>query len=532
MVLHRATSSLAIVEDLHRGVFLPDLLVWALRRDTDRPAIFLGEEVLSVGELGAQISRYAQVYASQGVAPGSGVAMLSVNRPEVLYAIGAYMVSGCRNTPLHPLGSFDDHAYVLKDASIETLVFDPSFAERAEQLRARVPSVKRLLSFGPSTIGVDLCAEAEHFDPLPLVAPSVQPEEISALSYTGGTTGAPKGVMTTYRGSSTMAQIMLAEWQWPDELRHLVCTPLSHAGSSLVVPVLVKGGSVVVLPRFDAAKVLQTIARYRITSVMLVPSMIYALLDHPDFATTDLSSLQTVFYGASPMSPARLQEAIRKMGRIFFQFYGQTEAPQTVCVLRKEEHDPDDLARLATCGRPVPWVHVALLDDDGREVTPGEPGEICVRGQLVMKGYQNKPDETAAAFTHGWLHTGDVAREDEHGFFTIVDRKKDMIVSGGFNVFPREIEDVLSSHRAVAAAAVIGVPDETWGEAVKAVVVLRDGMAATPEELMALVKQHKGSHYAPKSVDFTDTIPLTAVGKPDKKALRAHYWSDADRQVG
>jgi fatty-acyl-CoA synthase len=520
------------MEDLNRGVFLPDLLVWALRQDPDRPAIFLGEEVLSVAELGAQICRYAQAYAALGVATGSGVAMLSINRPEVLYAIGAYMVSGCRNTPLHPLGSLDDHAYVLEDAGIETLVFDPSFAERAGQLRDRLPGLKRLLSFGPSAIGVDLCALAEDFEARPLVAPSVKPEDISALSYTGGTTGAPKGVMTTYRGSATMAQIMLAEWQWPDDLRHLVCTPLSHAGSSLVVPVLVRGGSVVVLPRFDATLVLEAIERYRITSVMLVPSMIYALLDNPHFATTDLSSLQTVFYGASPMSPARLQEAIRNMGPIFFQFYGQTEAPQTVCVLRKEEHDPDDLARLATCGRPVPWAHVALLDDDGREVRKGEPGEICVRGQLVMKGYQNKPDETAAAFEHGWLHTGDVAREDEYGFYTIVDRKKDMIVSGGFNVFPREIEDVLSSHPAVASAAVIGVPDETWGEAVKAVIVLRDGMTAAPAELMALVKERKGSHYAPKSVDFTDAIPLTAVGKPDKKALRSRYWSDAGRQVG
>jgi fatty-acyl-CoA synthase len=520
------------VEDLYRGVFLPDLLIWALRQDPDRPAIFSGEQVLSIAQLSAQVSRYAQVYAAQGVSPGSGVGMLSVNRPEVLYAIGAYMVSGCRNTPLHPLGSLDDHAYVLEDAAIETLVFDPSFTERAEQLRDRIPSLKRLLSFGPSRVGVDLCALAETFEPHPLVAPTVQPEDISALAYTGGTTGAPKGVMSTYRGSGAMAHIMLSEWQWPDDLCHLICTPLSHAGSSLVVPVLVRGGSVVVLPRFDAGAVLETIERYRITSVMLVPSMIYALLDHPDFSTTDLSSLQTVFYGASPMSPARLQEAIHKLGRIFFQFYGQTEAPQTVCVLRKEDHDPDDLARLATCGRPVPWVHVALLDDDGQEVQKGEPGEICVRGPLVMKGYRNKPSETAAALQHGWLHTGDVAREDEHGFFTIVDRKKDMIVSGGFNVFPREIEDVLSSHPAVASAAVIGVPDETWGEAVKAVVVLRAGHAVSPEELIALVKQRKGSHYAPKSVDFADAIPLTAVGKADKRTLRTRYWSDADRQVG
>jgi fatty-acyl-CoA synthase len=241
--------------------------------------------------------------------------------------------------------------------------------------------------------------------------------------------------------------------------------------------------------------------------------------------------LQTIFYGASPMSPTRLQEAIGKLGPIFFQFYGQTEAPQTVCVLRKEEHDPDDLARLASCGRPVPWVRVGLLDDDGNEVAPGEPGELCVQGPLVMKGYWNRPDETADALAGGWLHTGDVARQDADGFLTIVDRKKDMIVSGGFNVFPREVEDVISTHPAVALVGVVGVPDEKWGEAVKAVVVLRDGASFDPAELIALVKDKKGSHHAPKSVDVVDSLPLSPLGKPDKKALRARYWADSDRLV-
>jgi fatty-acyl-CoA synthase len=291
-----------------------------------------------------------------------------------------------------------------------------------------------------------------------------------------------------------------------------------------------------VLPKFDAGAVLDAIERHRITSVFLVPSMIYAILDHPRLDQTDLSSLQTVFYGASAMSPTRLREAIRRIGPVFFQFYGQTEAPQTVFVLRKEEHDPDDLSRLASCGRPVPWLKVALLDDQGREVQRGEAGEICVRGPLVMKGYWNKPEQTAEALAGGWLHTGDIAREDEQGFYSIVDRKKDMIVSGGFNVFPREIEDVLSTHPTVAAAAVIGVPDEKWGEAVKAIVVLRTGGAVSPDELAAelaaLVKERKGSHHAPKSVEFADALPLTAVGKPDKQALRQRYWSGADRKVG
>lgn len=517
--------------DLYRGVFLPDLLIAALARHADKPAVYLGEEVLTGTDLSAQISRYAQAYASLGIAQGTPLAMLSSNRPEVLYAMGANMVTGCRTTALHPLGSLDDHAYVIADAEIDTLVFDPAFADRAAKLQERVPTLKRLLSFGPAAVGTDLLAMAAPHAPAPLVAPRVDGEDVPALAYTGGTTGQPKGVMGTYRSSAAMTMIQLTEWQWPEEVRHLVCTPLSHAGASFFVPVLLRGGSIVVLPGFEPAKVLDAIERYRITSIMLVPTMIYALLDHPKFAETDLSSLETVFYGASAISPARLQEAIHKLGPIFFQFYGQSESPMTITVLRKEEHLADDLARLASCGRPVPWVHVALLDDAGNEVPKGEAGEICVQGTLNMKGYWRKPEQTAATFEHGWLHTGDVARADEHGFLTIVDRKKDMIVSGGFNVFPREVEDVLSTHPSVAAAAVIGVPDEKWGEAVKAVVVPRPGATVDPEELIALVKERKGSHYAPKTVDVAESIPVTPVGKPDKKALRAQYWGDAQRLV-
>jgi fatty-acyl-CoA synthase len=492
----------------------------------------MDRQVLTAAQVGDEMSRYAQAFAARGLSMDSSLALLAPNRLEVLYTTGGYMVLGARHTALHPLGSIDDHAYCLEDGQIETLVFDPSLAGRAAQLRQRVCGLKNLFSLGPCDIGEDLIALAAQYRPRPLAAPDADDDHVFSLPYTGGTTGRPKGVATTYRGPGVMAQIMTADWQWPDDIRHLVCTPLSHAGAAFIVPVLLRGGSMIVLPKFEPGAVLDAIERYRITSVMLVPTMIYALLDHPGFGHADLSSLQTVFYGASPMSPVRLQEAIGKLGPIFFQFYGQSEAPQTICVMRKEEHDPDDLARLASCGRPVPWLRVAILDDAGDEVARGEPGEICVQGPLVMKGYWNRPDETAAAFEHGWLHTGDIARESDDGFFTIVDRKKDMIVSGGFNVFPREIEDVLAAHPAVASSAVVGIPDPKWGEAVKAVVVLRGGAAATPEELVALVKQHKGSHYAPKSVDIVESIPLTAVGKPDKKALRERYWSGRDRNVG
>jgi fatty-acyl-CoA synthase len=261
------------MSDLYRPRFLPDLLIAALDRSGDRPCLFIDGDVITAAQMRDQISCYVQAFAAQGIAPGKGIATLSKNRPEVLRSMGAIMVGGYRTTPLHPLGSLEDHAYVLEDAAIETLIFDPVFAERADQLRQRVPALNRLLSYGDADVGENLVSIADTFEPQPLVGPHVDPEDLSALSYTGGTTGRPKGVMNTYRGSAAMAQIMVSEWQWPDEVRHLVCTPLSHAGSALFVPLLLRGGSMVVVPGFEAGAVLEAIERHRITTTMLVPSM-------------------------------------------------------------------------------------------------------------------------------------------------------------------------------------------------------------------------------------------------------------------
>ncbi|KHJ72447.1 AMP-binding protein [Rhodococcus sp. Chr-9] len=510
--------------DLYRPAFTPDLLITALDRSADRPALHLGDVVLTGAEMRAAISRFQQALASVGVGQGTAVAMLSKNRPEVLISMGATMVAGCRTTALNPMGSLSDHQYISTDAEIETLIFDPRhFEERAAELREQVPTLKNLFSLGPSSVGTDILALSEEFTEQRLVSAPVDIEDTSSIVYTGGTTGKPKGVMGSFRSGAALNQIQMAEWQWPEQPRFLVCTPLSHAGAAFFVPTLLRGGCLYVLPHFDPALVLEAIEKHRINATMLVPTMIYMLLDHPDFDSRDLSSIETLFYGASAMSPSRLREGIERLGPVFFQFYGQSECGMTISVLRKEEHLPDDPSRLASCGRPVPWLDVRLLDDDLNEVPQGELGEICVRGPLVMKGYLNKPEETAEALRGGWLHTGDVARADKNGFMTIVDRKKDMIVTGGFNVFPREIEDVISSHPAVASVAVVGVPDTKWGEAVKACVVLRDGQSVPVEELIEKVRAAKGSVHAPKSVDFLDALPLTPLGKLDKKTLRASY---------
>jgi fatty-acyl-CoA synthase len=264
---------------------------------------------------------------------------------------------------------------------------------------------------------------------------------------------------------------------------------------------------------------------------LMVPTMIGALLDHPRLREFDVSSLETIFYGASPISPARLKAAIAHFGKIFFQFYGQAEAITTVTVMRREEHDVSSDLRLASCGRPVAEAAVRLVDAAGAEVPDGDPGEICVRGPLVMSGYLNKPSETAEAFRGGWLHTGDIAVRDPDGFLRLVDRAKDLVITGGFNVYPRAVEDVLESHPAVASASVFGIPDNHWGEIVAAAVVLRD-KTIDVTELMTYVRLRKGPVQTPKRVEVVDRIPLTAVGKPDKKALRKMFSQSAVSERG
>jgi fatty-acyl-CoA synthase len=519
------------------------LLVGALKRHKDKPVLFLGDTTLTGGQLADKISQYIQAFEALGAGTGAAVGLLSLNRPEVLMIIGAGQTQGYRRTALHPLGSLDDHSYVLSDAGISSLIIDPNpmFVERALGLLDRVDSLKQILTIGPvpeqlSHVARDVSAEADRYAPRPLLAADLPPDQVIGLTYTGGTTGKPKGVMGTAQSINTMTSIQLAEWEWPEHPRFLMCTPLSHAGAAFFTPTVIKGGEMVVLGKFDPAEVLRIIEEQRITATMLVPSMLYALMDHPDSHTRDLSSLETVYYGASAINPVRLAEAIRRFGPIFAQYYGQSEAPMVITYLAKTDHDEK---RLTSCGRPTLFARTALLGDDSKPVPQGEAGEICVGGPLLAGGYWNLPEATAETFKDGWLHTGDMAREDEEGFYYIVDRVKDMIVTGGFNVFPREVEDVVAEHPAIAQVCVVGAPDDKWGEAVTAVVVLRSDAArddaaieAMTADIQAAVKERKGSVQSPKRVVVVDSLPLTGLGKPDKKAVRARFWQGVGRAVG
>ena len=523
---------------LHEQPLLPHLVIRSLDAHGDAPCIHTAGGLLSYADVRARTSQFAQALQARGITRGSRLAVLSKNRPEVLINAMAALVNGTVMTPLHPLGSLADHAYVVADASIECLVYDAEyFSERAAELQADHPGLK-LLGFGPNStapgIGDDYLALADTFTPAPLVAPEVGIEDLCTIVYTGGTTGRPKGVVMPHRVWQAMTWIQMAEWEFPSELRIAVPTPLSHAALSLLAPVMVSGGAFYVMDAFSPDAFFDLVEQHRITCTLIVPVMLYAMQGHPRYHTADMSSMETIFYGASPMSPAKLAEAIEHWGPIFFQFFGQTEAPMVITHLKKGEHDLAKPDRLASCGKPVPWLHVALLDSDNQPAPPGESGEICVRGPLVMVGYHDRPEETAEALSGDWLHTGDVGRYDDEGYLYIVDRTKDMVITGGFNVFPREVEDVISTHPAVSMAMVIGVPDAKWGEAVKAVVVLKPGAEpsdALTQELQQLVKDAKGSQQAPKSIDYVDTLPLTPVGKLDKKTVRARYWESAARAV-
>ncbi len=512
-------------EDLHRPLYISDVLANALNNGGDRPLLqLLDGPTLTVSEVRDATSCYMQVLESLGVGCGTRVSLLSPNRPECLHVSNAVMLLASISVPIHPLSGLDDQLHVVKDAGVEVLIFDADrFEGRVAEIASQFPGLK-LMAFGKSSFGEDLFDHAERFAPRPIVPPRVGPHDITRMGYSGGTTGKPKALLSCQRSGSVANEIMQSVWEWPNPPRILTCAPLSHAGGAMFTPALLRSGTLLVMPGFEPVAVMQAIEQYRINCMLLVPTMIYALLDHPRLGEFDLSSLETVFYGASAITPARLKEAIERIGPVFAQFYGQAEAPMTISYLRKDEHDITDLRRLASCGRPSPQIRVELHDPEGNPVPDGEPGEICVQGPLVMDGYRD-PELTAEAFRGGWLHTGDVAVRDPGGFLRIVDRVKDMIVSGGFNIYAREIEDIVAEHPAVAQVAVIGVPHAKWGEAVKAVVVLKPGAHVAGDELCAAVAARKGSYQAPKSVDFVEEIPQTPVGKPDKKALRVLYAS-------
>jgi fatty-acyl-CoA synthase len=509
-----------------------DLIVEALSRFPQRDAFVYGSRRLTYAQTADRVARLTSLFATCGVTVRSTIAVLSPNVPEVWMVQAATCLLGARYSGLHPLASVEDLAHICDHAAVDIIVVHPEFLERGAAIAERSSSIRQIFTLGPSVHGEDLLRLSESCSAGTLNRRQCPPEEVRWIAYTGGTTGRPKGVEIPDRALLHQVQTTTNSLGLPEVPRFLAVAPISHAGMLPIVPTLVRGGTVVLQRSFDPLEWLQTVAAERINWTFLVPTMLYALLDGPNPRGFDLSSLQTIMYGSSPMSATRLAEAHELIGPVFLQAYGQTECVSFATMLRKDEHDPlRNPSLLNSCGRAVLGMRVEILNEDDDLVPPGEVGEICVRGPGVMLGYHKMPEQTAEALRGDWLHTGDLACRDGNGFFYIIDRKKDMIVSGGFNVYSREIEEVIAQAPAVSAVAVIGVPDEKWGEAVKAVVVARPGESIDPQSLMDLVRSKKGPHQTPKSMDVVERLPLTSVGKIDKKALREPYWAGRSRRV-
>jgi fatty-acyl-CoA synthase len=516
---------------VHTGPTTVTQALRALARHPDRTAFaFPGGSLSYRGALDL-IGRMQAAMLGGSLKRGQRVAILTANRAESWCASVAAQASGLSITWLHPLGSLADQIEQIEDGECAALVVDTaSFFERGGELASKAQGLATVYTLGRAEYGVDLLAAAAG-------AGSATPRDLAAstdiaiLNYTGGTTGKSKGALRTHAQLASYSAGILADFEIPMAPRYLVIAPMSHVAGTKILPTLTLGGTVHLVRGFDPEAVLATIARERIDFTLLVPTMIYMLLDHPALGRTDLSSLDLLLYGASPMSPARLQEGLERIGPVFSQLYGQTEC-YPISVLRKADHDRNRPELFASCGVPVTSCDVRLLDDQDQEVAPGEPGEICVRAAHAVTQYWKRPEQTQELFRSGWLHTGDIARADEQGYLYILDRKKDMIVSGGFNIYPRDVEDALSSHPDVAQACVIGIPDAKWGEAVCALIVARPGARPVEAALIQLVKDRKGAAHAPKRVEFVAELPLTPVGKVDKKVVRARYWSGQQRMVG
>jgi acyl-CoA synthetase (AMP-forming)/AMP-acid ligase II len=490
------------------------------RDATDDDTITWGEAI----EWSATIAGALQ---GEGVAPGDRVVMVASNCMAGWLAVlgiwrmGATWVAGAaRGTP--------EQTADLIDLSAPRVVFFHSDQQDAVAAAVALSTSRPTLVCldGPSTLGPSLADFASGARPASAVGGPVT--DIAMLLSTGGTTGRPKAVPLSHRNLNTMVANLAHALPWSNQEQvHLVAAPMTHAAGLIHLAVMALGGSVVSLGAPAPDAILGAIERHHVTHLFLPPTLVYRLLDHPAARTTDTNSLRALIYGAAPMSESRLAEAIEAFGPVMTQVYGQIEAPVACTILR-----PDDHTRAPrSCGRPGLLTPLAVLDDNGSELGPDQRGEIAVTGDLVMSGYLNDPAATAAIRTGRWHRTGDLGYRDAEGLVYLVDRVKDIIITGGVNVFPNEVEQVVSRHPAVRDCAVVGVPHAEWGEAVTAVVELHEGVTVDAEEIRQFARERLDGASTPKQVVITEALPRSPVGKVLRRSVRDEYWTDQDRQV-
>jgi fatty-acyl-CoA synthase/long-chain acyl-CoA synthetase len=452
-----------------------------LRRYETAPAISFESETLTYGMLDERSSRLVNALVALGLRPADRVGLLLSNRPEYTVSDIALARAGLAKVPLNDMLSAADIEYMLHNSDASAVIVGPNFLETIQAVAPNVPTLNQIITLGVTDQSIP---ENDHtvvrFEHLLETTASTTPDvavsadTLAGVFHTGGTTGDPKGVKHTQENLALNALAHAIELDIQPQDKLLLMTPLPHSAGLIMVGGLTQGSSHVITQGFDAERALEIIEREGISWTFMVPTMIYRVLDILEEHEYDTSSLETLVYGAAPMKPARLREGLDKVGDVFLQLYGQYETPDLITVLPKEAHDPGDEARLSSCGLPTTMCDVTIVDDNGEQVPPDQPGEILARGAYSMEGYYEMPEKTAETIEDGWIHTGDIGKMDEDGYVYIIDRDSDVIISGGMNVYSVAVEEIVQQHEQVANVAVIGVPDDEWGEAVKAVVVPND----------------------------------------------------------
>ena len=490
----------------------------------------------SFAELGDRVARLAGALRALGMRDDDRIGILSLNSDRYLESyLGVYWGGGAVN-PINIRWSAAEIAYSLDDCDTTVLIVDDKFKHAAADLQARSKGLRTIIyaDDGATPEGM-LSYEALIAQHAPIADAQRRGNDLAGVFYTGGTTGFPKGVMLSHGGMVSNALAGVAEGIAAEGFIALHAAPMFHLADVFFTNAgLLRGGTHVFIPGFDTLLALQTIQDEKVTEIGMVPLMIQLLVDHPQARDHDLSSVQQVLYGGAPISEAVLDRALKAMPPArFYQAYGMTELSPAATILPPYDHTPEgrERGKIRSGGRATFGVDVRIVNADGNEVPRGQVGEIAARGPNVMLGYWNKPSETAAALRGGWMHTGDGGRMDEDGFVFVVDRIKDMIVTGGENVYSIEVENALAHHPAIAACAVIGVPDEQWGERVHAIVVLKPGASASGDELIAHCKERIANYKCPRGVEFRDALPVSGAGKLLKAQLRAPFWEGRDRGV-
>ncbi|MGO2112019.1 MAG: AMP-binding protein [Pseudoclavibacter sp.] len=500
------------------------------------PCLRAGDAQLTYREVQQYSDAVARALIGSGIRPGDKVAILSANDPISFSCVFGISRAAAVWCPINPRNEARENRQLLELVECRALLYQRSFADLVSGILPDLPLVETAVCLD----GPDPAPVGERFDDWIASAPAAPDErlamgpvdDVAMIAGTGGTTGLPKGVLLTSRNLETMSAIMLMSYPLGHRPRYLALAPLTHAAGVLSFPVLASGGEIIIMSAPSIDTFLELIERHRVTHTMLPPTLLYMLLDHPRLASTDLSSLECFWYGSAPMSPVRLAEAIERIGPVMAQFFGQTEAPMVATTMGASDHFRPDgsiaTERLASAGRAAPLVTVAIMGPAGELLDAGERGEIVLRSSLVTPGYYRDPDATAAASTHGWHHTGDIGYLDDDGFLFIVDRAKDMIISGGFNVYSAEVEQAILEHDDVLDCAVFGLPDDRWGERVCAVVQPRGDRELDVEALRTFVRSRVGGVKAPKDYTVWNDLPRSKIGKVLKREIRASVLAQGD----